>query len=79
MHAIGKDNRPKQLAVVESAGTYGINQDFTCVKGRLIGIKKGLNMVIAHLYYKERKQWKTFLTQIGPTVPLTLDPPFICF
>jgi hypothetical protein len=51
--AIGKDNRPKQLAVVESAGTYGISQGFTCVKGRLIGIKKGLNMVIAHICIKE--------------------------
>jgi hypothetical protein len=26
-------------------------------------------------YYKERRQLKTFLTQIGPALPLTLDPP----
>ena len=31
--------------------------------------------MIIDLYYKDRKQLKTFLTQIGPTVPLTLDPP----
>jgi hypothetical protein len=28
---------------------------------------------------KERRQLKIFLTQIGPTVPLTSDPPVICF
>ena len=28
-----------------------------------------------YLYYKDRKQSKTFLTQIGPTILLTLDPP----
>ena len=28
-----------------------------------------------YLYYKDRKQLKTFLTHIGPTVPLTPDPP----
>jgi hypothetical protein len=32
-----------------------------------------------NLYYKERKQLKTFLTQTGPAVPLTPDPPVICF
>jgi hypothetical protein len=32
-----------------------------------------------YLYYKERKQLKTFLNQIGSTVPLTSDPPVICF
>jgi len=26
------------------------------------------------LYYKDRKQLKTFLTQIGPAVSLTPDP-----
>ena len=28
-----------------------------------------------HLYYKERKQFNTFLTHIGPVVPHKLDPP----
>jgi hypothetical protein len=32
-----------------------------------------------NLYYKELRQLKTFLTQIGPTLPLTSDPPVICF
>jgi hypothetical protein len=31
--------------------------------------------VVEHLYYKERRQLKTFLTQIGPALPLTPDPP----
>jgi hypothetical protein len=31
------------------------------------------------LYYKERTQLKTFRTQIGPALPLTPDPPVICF
>jgi hypothetical protein len=30
---------------------------------------------IVYLYYKERRQLKTFLTQIGPALPLTPDPP----
>jgi hypothetical protein len=30
---------------------------------------------IANLYYKERKQLKIFLTQIGFALPLTPDPP----
>jgi hypothetical protein len=32
-----------------------------------------------YLYYKERRQLKTFLTQIRPTLPLMSDPPIICF
>jgi hypothetical protein len=32
-----------------------------------------------NLYYKERRQLKTFLTQIGFVLPLTPDPPVICF
>jgi hypothetical protein len=32
-----------------------------------------------NLYYKERRQLKTFLTQIGPALPLTPNPPVICF
>jgi hypothetical protein len=32
-----------------------------------------------YLYYKEQRQLKTFPTQFGPTVPLTQDPPVICF
>jgi hypothetical protein len=31
------------------------------------------------LYYKERKQSKTFLFQIGTALPLMTDPPVICF
>jgi hypothetical protein len=31
------------------------------------------------LYYKERRQLKTFLTQIGLVLPLTPDPPVMCF
>jgi hypothetical protein len=43
-----------------------------------------LNMCVSHvhftsLYYKERKQLKIILTQIGSTVPLTPDPPVIYF
>jgi len=34
-----------------------------------------LNLNSEHLYYKDRKQLKTFFTQIGSTLPLTLDPP----
>jgi hypothetical protein len=30
---------------------------------------------LEYLYYKERRQSKTFLTQFGSTLPLTLDPP----
>jgi hypothetical protein len=32
-----------------------------------------------YLYYKKRRQLKTFLTQIGSALPLTPDPPVICF
>jgi hypothetical protein len=32
-------------------------------------------VVISNLYYMERRQSKTFLTQIGPTLLLTPDPP----
>jgi hypothetical protein len=32
-----------------------------------------------HLYYKERIHLKIFLTQIGPALALTSDPPTICF
>jgi hypothetical protein len=32
-----------------------------------------------YLYYKERRQLQTFLTQIGSALPLTPDPPVICF
>ena len=28
-----------------------------------------------YLYYKDRKQLKTFLTRIGSTIPLMPDPP----
>jgi hypothetical protein len=28
-----------------------------------------------YLYYKERRKLKTFLTQFGPVLPLTSDPP----
>jgi hypothetical protein len=29
---------------------------------------------VVYLYYKERRQLKTFLTQIGSALPLTPDP-----
>jgi hypothetical protein len=29
------------------------------------------------LYYKNRIIWKTFVTQFGPALPLTPDPPVI--
>jgi hypothetical protein len=32
-----------------------------------------------YLYYKERRQLKAFLTQTGPVLPLTSDPPVTCF
>jgi hypothetical protein len=32
-------------------------------------------VVVSNLYYKERKQLKTFLTQFRPALPLTPDPP----
>jgi hypothetical protein len=32
-----------------------------------------------YLYYKERRQLKTFLTQTGPVLPLTSDSPVTCF
>jgi hypothetical protein len=32
-----------------------------------------------YLYYKERRQLKTFLTQIRPVLPLMSDPPVTCF
>jgi hypothetical protein len=38
-----------------------------------------LNYNIIYLYYKERKQLRTFLTQIGSVLPLTPDPLFIFF
>jgi hypothetical protein len=28
-----------------------------------------------YIYYKDRRQLKTFLTQFGSALPLTLDPP----
>jgi hypothetical protein len=34
---------------------------------------------MVYLYYKEQRQLKIFLTQIGPVFPLTSDPPVICF
>ena len=53
---------------------------FICREERGIAIKKkkkrGINQSFKpSLYYKDRKQLNIFLTQIGPTVPLTLDPP----
>jgi hypothetical protein len=33
------------------------------------------NPNVFNLYYKERRQLKTFLTQFGPILPLTSDPP----
>jgi hypothetical protein len=38
-----------------------------------------LILKILHLYYKEQRQLETFLTQIGPAIPLTSDPLVICF
>jgi hypothetical protein len=35
--------------------------------------------IYIYIYYKEQRQLKTFLTQIGPALSLTLDPPVICF
>jgi hypothetical protein len=31
------------------------------------------------IYYKERRQLKIFLIQIGPALPLTFDPLVVCF
>jgi hypothetical protein len=36
-----------------------------------------MSIFIIYLYYKERRQLETFLTQIG--LPLMPDPPVICF
>jgi hypothetical protein len=38
-----------------------------------------IHIHITYLYYKEQRQLKTFLTQIGSTLPLTPDPLVICF
>jgi hypothetical protein len=35
--------------------------------------------ILSNLYYKEQRQLKIFLTQIGPALPLTPDAPVICF
>jgi hypothetical protein len=37
------------------------------------------SVVTLYIYYKERRQLKTFKTQIGPVLPLTPDPLIICF
>jgi hypothetical protein len=34
---------------------------------------------LSNLYYKDRRQLKTFFTQIGPALPLNSDPLVICF
>jgi hypothetical protein len=36
-------------------------------------------IILQNLYYKERTQLKTFLTQFGLILPLTPDPPVVCF
>jgi hypothetical protein len=38
-------------------------------------MNKSLALHQCILYYKERRQLKTFLTQFGPVLPLTPDPP----
>jgi hypothetical protein len=43
-------------------------QNVTLKKSRTDG-------VIIYLYYKERRQSETFVTQFGPTLPLAPDPP----
>jgi hypothetical protein len=43
----------------------------------IVSIK--LLLKLSTLHYKERRQLKSFLTQIGPVLPLTPDSPVICF
>jgi hypothetical protein len=40
---------------------------------------KLLMLGLINLYYKERRQLKTFHTQFRPALPLTPDPPVICY
>jgi hypothetical protein len=41
--------------------------------------KSMTGLCYTNLYYKERRQVKTFLTQIELALPLTPDPPITCF
>jgi hypothetical protein len=69
---------------------FGLLLGYSCLRknlpeGRYIGFlpkreKEHFNLFLigfrdAFLYYKERRQLKTFLTQFGPALPLTQDPP----
>jgi hypothetical protein len=49
------------------------------VPARLARLARLEDRTKPNLYYKERRQLKTYLTQIGPVLLLTADPPVICF